>query len=201
MVECTFQSEAWRSEFERQSSGDLYERLHRAARARLRMYAGRTKHVNDADVDDAVMSVITDTLDGTLTWNPDTKPLERHLLDTIAYRVRDHARFKRRHPEEAYEEDTTGEAISPCMLGDVGTDLDLRMIADQIVPEIQERAGDDAEVLLLLELFGDGLAERGEVMSDARMVPTQYDNAMRRLRRLTRQLPKQTREAVMAALT
>jgi len=56
MVECTFQSEAWRSEFERQMSGEVHERLYRAARARLRMYAGRTKHVNDADVDDVVMA-------------------------------------------------------------------------------------------------------------------------------------------------
>ena len=198
MVECTFQSEAWRSEFERQMSGEVHERLYRAARARLRMYAGRTKHVNDADVDDVVMAALADTFDGTLSWNPE-KPLERHLLDAIAFRVRDQARYKNRHVEEAFEEES--EAIAPCMLGDAGEVLDLRMIADLIVPEIQERASDDPEVLLLLELFGDGLSERIDVMGDARMQPAQYDNAVRRLRRLTRQLPKQTREAVMAALT
>ena len=111
------QRRAWRSEFERQVSGEVHERLYRAARARLRMYAGRTKHVNDADVDDVVMAALADTFDGTLSWNPE-KPLERHLLDAIAFRVPDQARYKRRHVEEAFEED--GEAIAPCMLGDAG---------------------------------------------------------------------------------
>ena len=200
MAECSFQSEDWRSEFERQMTGEMHERLYRAARARLRMYAGGTKHVNDADVDDAVMAALTDTFDGTLSWNP-AKPLERHLMDAIAYRVRDNARFKRRHAEDPYDEDADGESIAPCMLADFGDVLDLRAIADQIVPEIQERAGDDAEVVLLLELYGDGLTDHAEVMRAASMDRQQFDNALRRLRRLTRQLPKHTREAVMAALT
>ncbi|HEY6039749.1 MAG TPA: hypothetical protein VIV58_35955 [Kofleriaceae bacterium] len=127
--------------------------------------------------------------------------MERHLMDAIAYRVRDQARFKRRHAEEPYEEDADGESIAPCMLADTGDALDLRMIADQIVPEIQERAGEDAEVIRLLELFGDGLTDHGEMLSAANMHRPQFDNAMRRLRRLTRQLPKHAREAVMAALT
>lgn len=115
------------------------------------------------------MSVLTDTLDGTLTWNPDAKLLERHLFDAIRFRVRDQARFKIRHVEDVYDEDASGQAIAPCMLGDVGDDFDLRTIADQVVPELQERAGDDPEVLLLLELFGDDLEERADLMTDAQM--------------------------------
>ncbi|CAN5397838.1 hypothetical protein BH11MYX1_BH11MYX1_15890 [soil metagenome] len=201
MADCKFGSESWRTEFERQATTELHDRLYRGARARLRMYAGRSKHVNDADVDDIVMAALADTFEGTLSWNPETKPLERHLLNAIAFRVRDQARFKKRHGEEEYDEEATGEPRTSYMICDAGDGLDLRLIADQIVPELQERAADDPEVLLLLELFGDGLSERADVMTDAQMQSAQYDNAIQRLRRMTRQLPKQTREAAMAALT
>lgn len=195
------QPESWRSEFERQATPDVRERLYRAARARLRMYAGRTRHVNDADVDDVVMSALADTLDGGLSWDPGSQTLERHLLDAIAFRVRDQARFKNRHGHEPYEEDESGEPITSRVIDDIGDTYDLRVVADQVVSDIQVRVTDDPEVLMLMALFAEGVTDRADVIREAKMSPAEYDNAVRRLRRLTKQLPKQTRDAAMAALT
>jgi len=207
MVETTQspKSESWRAEFERQATSNLQEKLYIAARARLRMYAGRTRHVNEADIDDMVMSVLADTLEGALTWVPEGQTLERHLLDAIAFRVRDQARSRKRHPHEVLDEDVSGETIAYRMvrgvpIGDLEV-RDLKTIADQVVPEVRHRAAADPEVLLLLEMFSDGVTARADVMREAKMSCAQYDNAIRRLRRLTRQLPKQTRDAVMAELT
>lgn len=194
-------AEVWRAEFENQSTGNMYERLYIAARARLRMYAGRSRHVNEADVDDAVMGVITDTLEGTLAWNPVVRTLERHLLDAIAFRVRDHARFRNRHPHDEYEEDATGETLASRTLENSELSFDLRTIADQVVPEIRQRAATDPEVLLLMDTFADGVVERSEAIRETRMFAAQYDNALRRLRRLTKQLPKPSRDAAIAAIT
>ncbi|MFT3693830.1 MAG: hypothetical protein QM831_11855 [Kofleriaceae bacterium] len=190
-----------RAEFERQSTSNTFERLYMVARARLRMYAGKSRHVNEADVDDVVMNVVTDTLDGSLTWNPEARTLERHLLDAIAFRVRDQARSRARHPHVEYDEDGTGEPLSSRSLETCERELDLHSIADQVVTDIRQRAAGDPEVLLLMDTLADGIVDRAEGIRETRFQPAQYDNALRRLRRLTKQLPKPARDAAVAALT
>src|SRR5678815_5967905 len=91
--------EAWRAAFDAQATTAVLDKVYRAARARMRIYAGRTQHVDTADVDDMVNGVLTDTLDGSLKWSYQTRPLLRHLLDTVKYRVRGQAR--RRWREKA----------------------------------------------------------------------------------------------------
>lgn len=201
MREPTGRPEWWRAEFERQSTSDMRERLYRAARARLRMYAGRSRHVDDADVDDIVMGVIVDTLDNLLTWDPETQTLERHMLDAIAFRVRDQARAKARHAHELYDEEVHGESLPCHLIDDAYEGLDLRVIADQVVLDMQMRADGDPQILELMELFADGVTERAEGIRVSTMCATEFDNAVRRLRRLTKQLPKPTRDAVLEALT
>jgi hypothetical protein len=157
--------------------------------------------VNDADVDDVVMGVLLDTLDGGLSWSPAMKPLERHLLDAIAFRVRDQARFNSRHRHEEYAEDETDESAAASSLAGGIEVYDLRAVADQVVPEIVQRAAGDSDALALIELYRDGVTERADVIRESAMSPAQYDNAVRRLRRLTKQMPKPTRDAALEVLT
>lgn len=198
--------ETWRAEFEKQCTRALREKLYRVARARLRQYAGRLRHVDDADVDDAVMSVLADTLDGALKWDPALVSLQRHLINAIRFRVRDQARSRRRHPHEVLDEDRSGQSVGHEMLSgtpiaDVGAVRDLCALADEIVPQIRVRAASDPEVLALLDLIEEGTTETRDLMRETKWSAANLRNVRRRLRRIREQLPTELHDAVIAALS
>jgi hypothetical protein len=50
--------EPWRAAFDMQATSTLLDKVHRATRARMRTYAGRSNHVSAEDIDDMMMGVI-----------------------------------------------------------------------------------------------------------------------------------------------
>jgi hypothetical protein len=201
--------EPWRAAFDAQASMVLLDRVYRAARARMRIYAGRTQHVNAADVDDMVNGALTDTLDGTLKWNYQSKPLLRHLLDTVKYRVRDDARRRWRETarldilDEEHTDTSLGESmVSGAKLPRPDEAMCVRQIADELVAQIRTLIGNDREVVKLFEAICiKGAFERAEIMKETGLSAGAYKNARRRLDFILLQLPIETREAVMAAFT
>ena len=201
--------EPWRAAFDAQASMVLLDRVYRAARARMRIYAGRTQHVNAADVDDMVNGVLTDTLDGTLKWNYKSKPLLRHLLDTVKYRVRDDARRSWRETarldvlDEEHTDASLGESmVSGAKLPRPDEAMCVGQIADELVAQIRKLIGNDREVVKLFEAICiKGAFERAEIMKETGLSAGAYKNARRRLDFILLQLPIETREAVMAAFT
>lgn len=195
-----------RDAFDSQATTKLLDQVHRATRARMRVYAGSGK-VNDGDVDDMVMNAITDTLDGTLGWHHETKPLLQHLLDTVRFRVRDEARKGWRNNARSKR---TGEAtdtlLTESWLAGSSSDspdeaLHVRQTADGVVAELRGRIGDDREVSTLFDAMVErGLLERTDIMKETGMTAAAYRNARRRLDRTLLELPAETRNAVVAAL-
>ena len=201
--------EPWRAAFDAQATMALLDKVYRAARARMRIYAGRTQHVNAADVDDMVNGVLTDTLDGTLKWNYQSKPLLRHLLDTVKYRVRDDARKRWRETArvDVLDEEDAGASLGESMVSGAKLPrpdeaLAVRQIADELVAEIMKLLGNDRDVVKLFEaIVIKGAFERAEIMKETGLSAGTYKNARRRLDFILVQLPTQTRDAVMAAFT
>ncbi|HEU0029900.1 MAG TPA: hypothetical protein VFQ53_04650 [Kofleriaceae bacterium] len=198
-----------RAAFDAQATPRVLDKMYRAAKARMHVYAGRTQHVNAADVDDMVMGIIADTLDGSLRWNFERKPLELHLLDTVRFRVRDEARKRWRDTArgEVLDEETTDASVGESMLAGALPERpdelhQIRRIADKLVADLRQRIAGDRDVEQLFDAIVVKRAhERAEIMEETGMSAAAYRNARRRLDRTLLQLPPETRDAVMTAFT
>lgn len=205
--------EEWREKVEEQATPKMFERLHRAARTRLRTFAGPKGHVNRADVDDVVASVIKDTLDGKLTWNPEKESLEQHLLDAVRFRVRDDWERDQPHLHGPIDEDDTAASITeqaaagavvPAQLESPVTnerERRIKAVHEEVIAWLQPRVAEKPEVLRLLELYVQGITDRDEAIREGGMTETTYHNARRRLGRLVQDMPAKLRAAALAALT
>jgi len=174
-----------RVRFDAEATPALLDKVHRVARARVRVYAGRTHHVTESDADDVVMSVLADTLDGALHWDAAKKPLEQHLLDAIRFRVRDLARKRLRELKHVGAHDEEAAAVPA---DDRGRELG-RLVSDVVVT-LQQRIGDDREVALLLDAMVRHRAlARADILEETRLSKAAYRNTRRRLDRMLLQLP------------
>lgn len=203
-----------RAAFDAQVTPIVLDKLYRVTRARMRAYAGSTRHVNDADIDDMVMGILGDTLDGTLTWHHETKPLLQHLLDTAKYRVRDeaHKRWRRAKKGEVpatsvADEDESDRSLGECVIGgprpdDAQDSLALCEIADRVVADLRIRIAGDADVERLFDaIVTEQALTRAGIMQVTGMNARRYANARERLTRIVLQLPTEVRETVMSAFT
>jgi hypothetical protein len=199
-----------RAAYDTQATSSVLDKLYRATRARMRVYAGRTKHVNEADVDDMVMSILADTLDGSIVWHYETKPLLQHLLDTARYRVRDAARkrFRDKMRFELVEDEDGGDrslgedVIAGSRPEQPEDSTAARQIADQLVADLRIRIAGDHEVERFFEAIVTERAEsRADIMQITGMTARQYANARSRLNRILLHLPPEIRDAAMSAFT
>jgi hypothetical protein len=169
--------------------------------------------VNRADVDDVVSSVITDTLDGRLTWDPEKEPLEQHLMDAVRFRVRDQWERDQPHLRDAIEEGDGADAVIeraaagavvPAALDSPVTSertTRIKAVHDEVIAWLRPRVAEKPEVLRLLELYMQGITDRDDVIREGGMNESTYHNARRRLGRLVQDMPAKLRAAALAALT
>jgi hypothetical protein len=197
----------WRKRLEQQATGPLFDRLRSAARTRLRTFAGPTGHVNEADIDDVVASVIADTLDGTLGWDPNKESLEDNLVDAVRFRARDKWEREQAQLHVPLAEDEYDYSVTE--LAAVGTAVptqspsptrcdrarQIKVAHDKVIEWLRPRASDKPDVLCLLGLYLDGIVEREEVMREGGMSESTYHNARRCLGRLVRRMPAKLRAA------
>ena len=197
--------EPWRAEFDAQATPAVLDKLHRVAKARVRIYAGRTRHVTEADADDVVMGVLMDTMDGSLHWDPARKQLEQHLVDAVRFRVRDLARKRVRDLVQlnGLDEDASNVSVGEGMLAGLPPTRPDRAhqigrLVTEVVASLQQRIGDDRDVAVLLDAMVRHRAfGRAEVLKVTRMSKAAYRNARRRLDRILLQLPGGTRDVAM----
>lgn len=203
-------SEEWREEFEKQATTKLIDRMYRAARSRLRLFAGPTGHVDSADVEDIVMGVLGDTLKGKLFWNPEKESLENCLLDAIKFRVRNRWEKEQRRKHDPIEEDDDARSVAeqaaagatvPAAPAAGVRQLRIKAVYDDVIAALRPRCVGQPRVLELLELYMDGVTERDDVLRESGMSEREYKNARERLGRLVQDLPAKLRDAALAALT
>lgn len=71
---------------------------------------------------------------------------------------------------------------------------------DDVVGKLYELAGDDTEVIQILECFANDQIERREIMRATGLDRLAYHNARRRLVRLVEHLPNDLREQAVRAM-
>jgi hypothetical protein len=83
---------------------------------------------------------------------------------------------------------------------EVGQTTDLTSYVDDVVAKLYELAGDDTEVVQILECFANDQIERRDIMRVTGLDRLDYHNARRRLVRLVEQLPNDLRERAIRAM-
>jgi hypothetical protein len=202
-------NEPLRAAFDKQAKPKLLDVLYRVTRARMVQYTSRNDDVNDADIDDMVMGVITDTLGGKLSWDYERKPLKNHLVDAIQYRVRDdaHARWRETARVMLLDEETTDVSLGEgALAGAVVVRPDetyaLRRVADKLVAKVRALIAGDGDVELVFDaIVTERALDRADIMKETGLSPKAYKNARARLDRALLRLPAATRNAVIDALT
>jgi hypothetical protein len=201
-----------RAAFDQQATPSLLDKLYRVTRARMRAYADRKSDVQDTDVDEMVMTILSDTLDGTLLWHYETKPLLQHVIDAARYRVRDAARKRWRRcgdaPAEIVENEDGGDAsLSDRLVAGprpehAAVAVARCEIADQLVADLRIRIAGDRELEQFFNaMVNEGALTRAEIMEVTGMTARQYANARSRLTRIVLQLPPEIRGAVTSVFT
>ena len=171
-------TEEWIEAFEAQNTHELRKRAMRFARSRARFVARAGGRADEAYVAELVQDALTDTLFGTLTWDPAVVTLDRHVFMTIRYRTKnDRLRaLKFRH-----DDDMTGlecPAPSPESIAFSGEVLD----------QVRDLADEDQAILRVVDAIEQGASEPSEIMSIAKMSEKTYKNTRLRLARLVEQL-------------
>ena len=81
-----------------------------------------------------------------------------------------------------------------------GQTTDLTSYVDDVVAKLYELAGDDSEVVQILDCFASDQIERRDIMRVTGLDRLAYHNARRRLVRLVEQLPNELRERAIRAM-
>jgi hypothetical protein len=202
-------NEPLRAAFDKQAKPKLLETLYRVTRARMVAFTSRNDDVNDADVDDMMMGIIAQTLDGHLSWDYERKPLLMHLCDAVQYRVRNeaHARWNETVREMPLDEETTDVSLGEGALAGVipqrpDQTLGVRCVADKLVAEVRALSTGNRDVELVLDAIVNKRAfERADIIKETGLSLKAYKNARARLDRMLLRLPSATHDAVMTALT
>src|SRR5689334_14989101 len=76
----------WRAEFERQATRAMLDRVNRYARKRARMVLRTGRKVDGLYARELAHDALSDTLDGTVTWDPTRVPLVAHVMGVVRRR-------------------------------------------------------------------------------------------------------------------
>ena len=192
--------EEWIEAFEVQATSELIGKARRYAMKQARFVAKAGGRVDDFYALELVQDALADTFSGVLAWDPERASLEAHIIQAIHGRSRhdrEHA-YKFRHRDiDSTDPGTMAEAEETLAIGSEARD-EAAEFATVVVAELRELAGDDREVLRILDAFGRGILDRQGIIDAANMTAKAYRNARIRLARLVRRLSTETRQAARA---
>lgn len=188
-------SEEWIEAFTRQMSEPaFFHAMWRYAERRGRMLAHVARLDPEAYAQGLVQDVIDDTLEGTIAWDPQRVTLAKHVRDAVKSRSRH--QYRRALRDRHVSLDGKG-----ALLVDDATAVAHRETAAEqaerarcvaaVLERIRASAGDDVEVVKLLDAMERGAETRGEILHVAGLTKLQYDAARKRLDRLIETLPSQ----------
>lgn len=158
-----------------------------------------------------VHEAIAATLAGNARWEPGTKELGNHLIDTIAWQTRNTRRRLGRLRHASLDDSRDDSSTDGCRLENeatlknttVGTlpPLDLHAAVHRVLDELRVQAAGDTDVIRVIETIREGHTEHGELMKASGLRVAKFRNARRRLARMAARLPAETRATVQAVLS
>lgn len=188
--------EAWLDAFTKQCTNEMRLNALRYATRRTQ-YIARVGGQPDSDyARTTVQDVITDTMLGTLKWEPAVKPLLQHVLDSIRYRTRDDrkraARY-REHRIDAFDTSTetadTRSAYEASLVIERGVRSAHEEVAHgELLTQLRAAAADDKTLIAFIDAVLDGARTRNEIMEIAKLSFKAYRTARSRLQRIMQNL-------------
>jgi len=157
-----------------------------------------------------VQDAIGDTYAGIRTWDPARRSLRHHLARVIQSRVSHDVQRARRRRHVSFHEVTDSNDENAAAV-----EMSLRCDDERARPDgrlavlegrarvyqgLRDMAGDDAEVIALLDAYQDGHVRRDEVMGRLGWSLPHHVNVRRRLDTLSRRLPADLKATALEIL-
>lgn len=190
-------SEEWIDAFDQQNTDDMRKAAKRFARSRARWVAQAGGRGDDAYAEELVQDALTDTLFGSLAWDPAAKPLLQHVRDVVRFRTKDArlraARFRHQSMDALDPRKDASAAmteIESCLsLDHQVASAESIAFSSQVLGHIRDAAAEDNAIARIMDAIEAGASEPADIMSVAGMSEKTYRKARLRLSRLAKQLP------------
>ena len=203
----TSPQQLWRTQFDRQLTNEMTERVLKQTIALVRKVESKTPWRDNQTPDDRMHTVIVKTLDGTLRWDPSRIDLERHFLGAIAGEISHELERAQKFQHVSLDADSqnveelereTSDAIS-------GDRESKQEVPKQVwwsiaMAEFRKHAPNDAGVLAIIDAYGHDKLTRRDVMAHAEMSSRQYHAAYQRLMRVAQKIDDGARDLIMQAI-
>lgn len=198
----TVHDPAWEDAFEAQLTREMTVSLMIYAKKRAEWIQRTTKRHDNYLARELYQDAVTDTWLGDVAWDPAKVPLELHLKRTIRSRSAARVEHLVQFPEDRLRtlKLDMETKMSDALEVQQTTDLKLTSYIDEIVSKLYELAGDDAEVVQILDCFANDQIDRRDIMRETGLERLAYHNARRRLVRLVENLPNDLREQAIHAM-
>lgn len=189
-------SKAWLERLAAECTEDLLKRARYFAAQRAQDLGWQMAGPGVYDPDELVDNIVTETLAGRISWNPEKQRFDQYLYDAVRVRVLRHAQRAWQYPHESIDaEDFEGEsqtmaeveekllAISP----DATIDTEVRV--EDTIHVLRQLAVRKPLVQRLLTAFECRKLSKEEIVESGHLTSAEYHNARRQLTRLYDRLP------------
>lgn len=197
----------WRTQFDKQLTDNLVERVLKQTSSLIRQVQRDTPWRDQLGPDDRLNNILMKLLDGKLNWDPDRVNLEgflfwaisreithevRHAKDFPHVSIDDESRNQDRLDEEASEvlgaqrESKREEPVEPCW--------------SLFVREMRKRAAGDVGILAIVDAYSKRATTRAEVMNLTGMSKSAYHAAYQRMVRVAKRLDPEILETIVQAI-
>jgi hypothetical protein len=197
----------WRTQFDKQHTDKLVERVLNQIAALVRQVERDTRWRDQLGPDDRLNTVYMKLLDGKLTWDPSRVNLEGFLLWAISREINHEVRHTIRFPHVSVDDETRNqdqleeqasealtaqreskreEPVEPCWI------LFLR--------EMRKQAADDKGVMAIVDCYSKGVTTRAEIMKLTGMSKAAYHAAYQRMVRIAKKLDAELLETIVQAI-
>lgn len=210
----------WRTQFDKQYTGDLLRVLHKQTTALVKRYQLRTpRHGSDLGTMDRINTAVLKLHEGSRVWDPKRVDLGNFLLGVIASDLTTELRRAKRFPELSLDEPTTtpeddytGEAITDTRAASLAATEpgpvryahteheSIDGAWDIAMPHLREGATKDRDVLALLATYDEGVYHRRDVMRLLNWDSNKYQRVYRRLLQIAKKADEDVRDLIARVL-
>jgi hypothetical protein len=197
----------WRTQFDKQLTDNLVERVLKQATLLIRQVQRDTPWRDQLGPDDRLNNILMKLLEGKLTWDPERVNLEGLLLGAISREIAHEVRHAKKFPhvsvddesrnQERLEEEASDalaaqreskheEPVEPCW--------------SLFVREMRKHAAGDVGVLAIVDAYAKRATTRAEVMKLSGISKTAYHAAYQRMVRVAKKLNPEILETIVQAI-
>ncbi len=197
----------WRTQFDKQLTDNLVERVLKQATSLIRQVQRDTPWRDQLGPDDRLNNIIMKLLDGKLTWDPDRVNLEGFLLWAISREITHEVRDAKKRPhisvdDETRNQDRLEEEASEVLAAqrEGKREEPVEPCWSLFVGEMRQHAAGDVGVLAIVDAYAKGATTRVDVMKQTGMSKGAYHAAYQRVVRCAKKLDPETLETIVQAI-